>query len=243
MGFPFGKSFTYQFFPLADEVALTSLPSQTPAIYVFDDSGRPGYAEASAGTGAVQTVTSWTANGHNGYDITIAAIDDPDPDSTLARRTYWIAINFILASSEQSQCLIRALEMERVTAHHKRITVTSSDLQAFWPAINSYCTLVELDGMLDLSRAVIREDLRNKGFEWATLYRPDRLYHACVYKALDLACLSQLQQQGDKFDKLHEQFSRFFEQIMAGLKIEIDANLDGSPDGKASPGGWSFLAR
>ncbi len=243
MGFPFGKSFTYQFFPLADDLPVEGLPSQTPSIYVFTDSSKPDYTAAAAGTGALATISAWTANQFGGYDITIPAIDDPEPTGGLIKRTYWIAINFILASSEQSQCVIRALEMERVLGHHKRVTVTDADLKSFWPAIESYCTTVELNAMIELSRAAIREELRNKGYEWATIYRPDRLYHACVYKCLDLACLSQLQQQGDKFDKLHDQFSGFYKQTMAGLKVEVDANKDGAPETKASPGGWSFLAR
>ena len=243
MGFPFGRDFTYQFFPLADDDAVLSLPTQSPTIYLFAHTSKPGYTEARNGTNAFATINTWTANQHSGFDISIPAIDDPAPTSSLLSYTYYIALNFVLTSSEQTQCVIRSLEMERVVGHHKRIAVTDVDLRSHWPALADYCSSTELNAYIELVRSAIREELRAEGYDWCMIYRPDRLYHACVYKCLDLACLSQLQSQGDKFDKLHDQFSGFYKQTIAGLKIEIDSNKDGIVDGTPQTGGWSFLAR
>lgn len=245
MGYPFGQDFTYTFYPLADNAAVSSIPSQTPTIHIFPDSAKPTRSEAAEATptSAVQTISSWASNSNGGYDITVDAIDDPDPTGTMDKRTYWIAINFTLSSSEQTQTVVRALEMERVSGHHKRISITNANITARWPDVTAYVSTGEIDSMITDANTMIREHLRTAGYEWAQIYRPDRLYHASMFKVLDLICLSQVQQRGDKFDLLHQEYSATYKSIMSGIKTEYDADNDGEPDTATKGDAYAFVTR
>ena len=64
MSYAFGKDITYRFYPLLDNADMSiasSVTSQTPAIYVFDETV-PTRSDALSGANSIQTISSWSWN-------------------------------------------------------------------------------------------------------------------------------------------------------------------------------------
>lgn len=242
MGYPFGQDFTYSFYPLVDNDAALLIPSQSPAIYVFTDSNVPTRTTAAAGTGATQTITTWTQRGL-GFDFTVTALTDPDTTSTLDRRTYWLGINFILKTAGQTQTLIRALEMERVSGHHKQISVTTTDILNYFPEATAYVSEQTILAFIANAKEEIKARLTNNKFEWAQIWRPDRLNISTIYKTLMSIGSSQRKIVGDNFDRNYEEWKLIFESTINSIKLEYDTFREGQPTAKPPIGGFAFLSR
>ncbi len=248
MGYPFGQNITYTFYPLVDNEAAKNIPTtgNPVAIYYFTDNNKPSRDAAQNGTGAVNSgsaIASWTPTG-NGYQFTIPAIEDPDPDGGADTRNYWLAINFILQASGQTQTVIRALEMERVSGHHKTVSVTSQDIIDYFPDALSYVSEDRINNFLFDAREEIQAYLRNKGFEWAQIYRPDRLSLVIKYKVLMHIMADQRREPGDNFDLNYQRYEKSYESAISSLQLEYDADKDGAPEIQpVKTGGYIFAIR
>ena len=233
MSYAFGKDITYKFYPLldnADAVIASSVQAQTPAIYVFDETV-PTRGDAVNGTNSIQTITSWSWNATKKYlYFTIPAIDDPHPDSNVTVRIYWIAINFILQSGEQTQTLIKPLQLERVVGHDRTVTVTEKDLEVYFPQVVAYSSDVQRQAYIRQAVEEVKASLRSKGYEWAKIQRADRLDMCVIYKALAMILLSQVQEPNDKFFIKYQEFKNSFILNLDSLKIEYQAMEAGSVD-------------
>lgn len=243
MGYSFGQDFTFWFYPLVDDQPAsvpTAMQGQTPAIYVFPDT-LPSRDAAIAGTGAIQTILSWTWDGaRNGWSFTVDGIDDPDPKGGTFERTYWIAINFRLSPSEQQQCVLRSVEMERPAAHQFNVEVDETDLQSFYPQINAYATAAHQREHIQNGIAQVKSALKAKGFKWSRLTRPDQLKHAVCYRALAMLFLSQAQ-GNDKFAALYDEFKTLYQTEIDGLTIDYDSDNDGDADASPTFGAAGIL--
>ena len=242
MGYPYGRDIIYTFYPLADNEALLAIPTQTPTIYVFTDTNVPTRDAAQNGTNALATISSWTQRG-SGFDFTTSAISDPDPDSTQDVRTYWLGINFLLKTAGQVQTVIRSLEMERVTGHHKQISITPTDILNMWPEANAYVSEAQMIAFIDLAKEEIKAKLQMRGFEWSQIYRPDRLNLATTYKTLTSIMASQRRNPGDNFDRNYEEYKSIFISTMSSLQLEYDSYKTGEADSRPKAGGFSFVTR
>lgn len=235
MAYGFGQDFTFWFYPLVGDQPANvpaAMQGQTPAIYVFPDTV-PTRDAAINGTGAIQSITTWTWDaGKNGWSFTVDGIDDPDPDGSTYQRTYWIAINFLLSSGEQSQCVLRSIEMERAGGHQTSVDVTDDDLRAYYPQIDAYSTVVQRKNHITNGLSQVKSALRAKGIEWGKVTRPDRVREAVCYRALALFFLSQAQ-GNDKFAALYEEYKSLYQIEIDGLSLEYDNDNDGEPDVKA----------
>lgn len=247
MGYSFGQSFTFWFYPLDREgnaVSLSSdMQSQTPAIYVFTD--QPSRSGAADGTGALQSITSWAWDaGKAGWSFSVDAIDDPDPNSNVVQRTYWIAINFRLDASEQIQTVLRSLDLERVTGHTRAVEITENDLRDYYPHIDAYSTTTQRLTYIRVGLSQVKSTLKAKGFEWAKLHRPDQLKAVVCYRALAMLFLTQAQAGNDKFAALYQEFKGLFETELSGLTIAYDADDDGDADAEVpAPPGVAWVVR
>lgn len=217
MGYPLGQNFTYLFFPLVDDRPAIGIPTQTPAIYVFTT--KPSRDDAQNGTGAVQTISSWTARGA-GYQISVTAINDPDPDSDQDRYEYFIAINFVLKTAGQTQTVIRQLDLERVSGHHKSISVSFEDLKNYQPSIEAYASDAELETHIALAVEEVKAKLLTRGYEWARIWRTDVLNMVVTMRSLALVMFSQIQQLGDKFELKFKEYDRIASDLLASVKFE-----------------------
>lgn len=228
MGYPFGKDIIYTFYPLVDNKEI-SLPTQSPTIYVFTEENKPTLDAAQNGTNKLfNAITQWTERG-TGRDFIIPAIPDPSPDSTKDRYTYYLGINFILQAAGSTQTIIRALDMERVQAHHKTITITYSDVISYFPQVESYISIQHITRFIQIAKEELKTELHNKSYEWAQIYRPDRLTLACIFKVMMYAMASQRKSPGDPFDLNFDLYKETYQNFMQGLKLEYDTDRDGEP--------------
>jgi hypothetical protein len=223
MGYPFGQNITYWFYPLLDNdtaVVPSAVQSQTPSIYVFDESA-PSRGDAASGANSLQTVSSWTwSSQKKAWSFTIQAINDPHPDSNIPTRTYWVALNFILQSAGQVQTVIKPLQLERVVGHDKVVSVTEEDLRAYFPQIDAYSSDVQRKAFISQALIEIKGELRAKGYEWAKITRADRLDLCVIYKALSMVMVGQIQEPGDKFSIKYQEYKSGFQSNLDSLKFE-----------------------
>jgi len=228
MGYPFGKDIIYTFYPQVDNKDIC-LPTQNPTIYIFTEDNQPTLDDAQNGTNKLgSAITSWTERG-TGRDFIIPAITDPSPDSTKDRYTYYLGINFVVQSGATTQTIIRALQMERVQAHHKTIAITYSDVISYFPQIESYVSIQHITRFIQLAKEELKTELHNKGYEWSQIYRPDRLTLACIFKVMMYAMASQRKSPGDPFDLNFDLYKETYQNFMQGLRLEYDTDRDGQP--------------
>jgi len=223
MGYPFGQNITYWFYPLLDNDTAdipTAVQSQTPSIYVFGENV-PNRSDAASGAGSLQTISSWTwSSSKKAWSFTIPAVLDPHPDSNIPTRTYWIAVNFILQGSGQTQTAIKPLQLERVVGHDRVVSVTEDDLRAYFPQIDAYSSDVQRKAFISQAIEEIKGELRVKGYEWAKITRADRLNLCVTYKALAMIMLGQVQEPSDKFSIKYQEYKAGFQANLDSLKFE-----------------------
>lgn len=242
MGYPFGQDISYTFTPIVDGEVALNLPSQTPTIYVFSDSDSPDRTQAAAGTNSIQTISSWTQIGSS-YQFTISAVEDPDTDSLLSERLFWLGINFVLKSAGQTQTVVKGLPMERVGGHYKQISVTVDDVKDVFPAIKDFAADAQIKSFLELAKQEIRAQMRAKEYAWALVTRADRLNLPAIYRTLTHLMGSQRMQSGDIFDVNYNSFNSSYSSLMKMISVEYDADQDGIADTKTVNAGRVFLTR
>ena len=245
MTYPFGQNITYWFYPLLDNDTApvpSAVQSQTPAIYVFDESA-PSRSDAATGSGSLQTISSWTWNGQKrAWSFTVSAIPDPDPGSNIPTRVYWISLNFILQSAGQIQTVIKPLQLERVVGHDKVVTVNEDSLRTYFPQVDAYSSDVQRKAYISQAVEEIKGELRSKGYEWAKVMRADRLDICVTYKALSLIMLSQIQEPSDKFSIKYQEYKANFKSTLDSLKLEYQHMEAGTID-TARPSAVIIIAR
>ncbi len=242
MSHPYGKSFTRWFYPLIDDSTPTGIVTdQTPTIYIYES--QPSRSQGS--TNAIKTISAWTWDaGKSGWYYTVSAINDPQPDAIDDFKVYWELVTFVLEDGQQSQTVMRSFEMERVTGHAERVNVTDEMLRQYFPQLDSCSTENQRIQLLSLAIEEVKSRLKDKGFEWARISRPDRLSIAIAHKVLYMIMLVQLQGGNDKYAIKYNEFKATFTNTIDGLILEYDSNKDGLPDTNITPSyGTVFLIR
>lgn len=229
-----GVDLTRKFYPHVNDRPF-QIPTQTPAIYVFLT--MPTRDAAAAGTGAVQTITSWTQDAIEPFacSYTIAAIDDPEPTGGSYARTYYEAINYRLQTSEQVQTIIRSFDIERARAAAALPGASKEDCKRLYPALVKYVSDTELDDFIGAAQEEVRLSLYAKGFQWPAILQLEQLALPVAYKAISLASFSQMKEPGDRFDKRYEEFKAKCAELMNGIQLPVDKDGDGLPEEVAKP--------
>ncbi len=235
----FGKAITRRFYPMQD-MQPVNLPTQTPAIYLFD--AFPSRTAAADGSGAIATISSWTENTNAPYarTFTIPAVDDPRPESQIAAYEYFVAVNYTLESAEQTQTKIEAIIFERADAVSEIPETTKADLKALYPAIEKYISDEQLDDFLGMATDQLQADLRNKGYQWGLIQNLSDLRLALAYKTIALSTLSQMRDPSDRHKSRFDIFSQWYESALNSVTLKHDTDADGRPD-TAQPAGKSYL--
>lgn len=224
----FGKSFTFTFFPIDDKGNALSADSLVNA-YVFTDSNKPDRAAAIAGTSALQTIGSWVANG-NGYDLTVAAINDPDVNSDEYQRQYWLAINFKLASGAQTQTALLELIMSRPVGYGEELNVTAAVLEKYYPAIDGFVSDADQGDIIEEAASHVKSVLKSRNWEYWMITEPGELREAVIWRALYQIALSELSDAENGFQVLLEESRTNYGNSMERLKVRLDTDLDGEPE-------------
>jgi hypothetical protein len=253
MPYAFGVDITYKFYAITPDGDYIALPSAPESVHVYKEGSKPSFTQAQAGTdngGLLKTISTWSAisgdtpsAGTKGKQITIAAIDDPDPDGQILERTYWIAFNYKLQADGQTQTQIRALPMRRVTGHHKSIQVTPGKLDEVFDNVDIYVSSTVMNAHIQHAETLTKEALKDKGFEWAELWRPDQLESVMIYRALSQIMMSLIVDTGDQFDRRYEEFKKISETMLSGLNLIYDQSLNAEPDYKERFGRYARVVR
>lgn len=227
----FGKDITRKFYPLEDGEPI-NLYSQAPAIYLFES--RPTMAAARAGTNALQSVLYWSESATTPYPktYTIAAVDDPAPESQNPPCSYyWEAINFYAKSGGQLLTELRTIELEKVKATESVPGTTAADLKIIYPAIENYSISdTELEGFITAAQDEIKRDLKKNGIEWGNVEGLKDLKYALTFLSIQYHSESQIVTADDKFAIRAEIYARKYEKALASISIKHDTDNDGMPD-------------
>lgn len=223
----FGKDIIRRLYPEENGKPI-NLPVQDPTIYLF--SAQPTLAAAAAGTGAVQTCTSWTQATVEPWTLTYSftAINDPAPTSSTPSLTYWEALLYKLKTGAQVQTLLRTIELERVSGAPEQPETSTEDLVNIYPAITSYATEQQLKEFLAIAIQEIKTELESKGIEWAHVGNLTKLKLALAYKTISLVALSQIRERQDKHEYRYTEFDAKYQAQMQTIKLKVDEDQDGS---------------
>jgi len=224
----FGRQFTFTFFPIDDDGNAVSADSLVNA-YIFTDSNKPDRAAALAGTNAAQTISSWTTNG-NGYDLTIAAIDDPDSSSDEFQRQYWIAINYKLASGEQTQTSVVEMIMARPSGYGEELNVSAFVLEKYYPAIDGFVSDADQGEIIEEAANHVRAVLKSRNWEYWMITEPSELREAVIWRALYMIALAEISDSEAGFTTLLEEARTAYGNSIERLRVRLDTDQDGEPE-------------
>lgn len=234
--FLFGQDFTLTFYPIDDDGNAITADGLDSA-YIFTDSNKPSRDDAQNGTNALQTIGSWSASG-NGYELTVDGIDDPDPDSDVYQRQYWLAVNFTLSSSEQVQTSIVEIILARAVGYAEELNVVAADLEKFYPSIDGFISDSDQTQIISEATLQVKAALENKNWEFWMVKEPSKIRPAVIWRSLYLIALSEQSEGEGGFGTLLEEAKANYEDAMRSLSVRLDTNLDGEPDSKQSLGGY-----
>lgn len=240
----FGINITYDFFVKSKDEGYFDMSSITdnPTIYVFDDTvGKPNRTVAAAGTGAAQTISSWSDITHTetdakGKQFTITALDDPDNTSSKDRYTYWLAINYVLVDSGTSMTEIRALPIARPETQSNVVSATKTDLEAIYPGIDNIVSDTNQNSAIKYAAKRTEIDLESAGYEYAQVWESDDLNLAVTYRALAQLMLAQMVQEGDQWHQRHEEYKMIYEGMISSIRLRYDSDNDNEPDVREAKG-------
>ncbi len=246
--YPFGKAINAEFYPLVDNVEATTADIDAillDSIYIFSYLGaKPSLDAARSGTGALQTIASWTAlPERRGFSYAISAVSDPDPESDTIAYSYWSAVNFRWATGLQVQTVLQELIFERVWGHTRRIGVTFADVIAAWPAAEKYATTTQINAYIELAKGDLRNELKAKGYEFAEIRRPDRLTSAVLYSTLSHISFGQIQTTGDHWHEQARHWAGISKKVQSELKFEYDGISSGATVTTNTQSGYRFVSR
>jgi hypothetical protein len=238
--YTYGKDFTYTLYTSEDGISTTDIPAQTLNVYVFDTV--PSRDMARNGTNSIQSLTP-LYSGNGAIEFTIDAISDPDPTSQIPYYLFYVSVNFVLQIGEQVQTVIRAIKVQRPTGQDSTIEITVSKIRDAYPDVFSYLNHTQIEAMIDLAKVSVLDDLKNKGFNWAQMYKPDQLDNAILYKSLSLIFDSQIQRQGDRFFVMGEKAIKQYSNIIGTLKLLYDNHFTNEPTEQKRTGGILLAIR
>lgn len=231
----FGQSISRQFFALVNNEHI-NLPTQTPEIFLFED--EPTLEEAIDGTGAIQSVATWTESSVSPYPRSYAfdPIDDPDPESNDSSLGFWESVRFVATLGQQAQTRLRYFEVERVKALNAVPGTTVADLKTIYPAIINYASDRELEDHISNAERILKLEFKNKKVEWSNLSELGDLLLALAFKAIQLVSESQFE-SGTESDKMFMRAKLYrdnYDDLVKLIKLPYDIDGDGKPDTETS---------
>lgn len=219
---PFGGAITFPYYPKVDGDAINP-PSQTPSIYVFDY--RPSPTDIDNGTNAIGVeITTWTETAANYRPFTIPAIAD-DAVRADKYKDYWVGIKYVAVASGSATYDVKQFRLVRPDGATADPKPTTTELLEFDHTVNDYYTdEITLENYIEGAETKLRAWFAGQGVRWETIENPEDLKTTIIYCALKDLWLNQRQDDGDKFEKKHDEFKSLYKMLRDQLKIEHDAN-------------------
>jgi hypothetical protein len=222
----FGRSIISEFYALSDDEYI-NLPSQVPAIHLFD--AYPSALDAQTGTGALQTKDFWTHSDTDPFkrQVALDPVDDPDPTGAVVCRGYWLAFNYIINNAGQKLTSVRELIIQRPETQDSVVPTDAQDLKDLWPWITSYYSDdSKLTKFIDLAISKFKLDLRRRDIDWGRVQRLKEIGLPIAYKALAIAMDGQQGRHPD-LPQLVGRWEAEYSAGLASIKLPVDENLDG----------------
>jgi len=241
--YPFGQDIAYKIYTGVNGEALTGIPSSqgtSGKLYLY--ATRPTRDDALLGTGALAGAYNITV-ASNVLSATITAIADPDTESETRSVTYYIAANFIKKSGGQEETIIRPIKLIRVDAHDVNVGIDTDTIIEKMPDIVGYLENTQIAGMISIAQRFVKDELGNKGIEWASLHEPSQLYWSVLWKTFEYVNESQTIKAGDRWDKGREIASKHYQSAMSVLRPLIESNANGVATAAPQIKGYIILER
>lgn len=220
---PYGKDWTYVYYP-PDDPDFTPLASTSPSVYIF--STRPSESTARSGTGALQTISTWSEYG-NPIRRELAVTTITDPQDGTKEAVYWIAVNYLLKTSGQKQLDLQSFILVTPDGFYADPTPSVEYIKGISSSIGSYYVDSNIEAYSKLGLSQLKKQLKAKGFEWAQIENRDDLKLAIAYKALSLMMLEQISESGDRFSKRYDEYKASYDTLILSFGVDYDANKDG----------------
>lgn len=224
----FGRDISYKLHAGLDGVQLSNLPDQGSSGEAFLFDSRPNRDAAASGAGKIGGAFSLSVSGDANQilNFTIPAIADPDPQGATTYRTYWLGINFIKQTGGDVETVIMPLKLMRIDAQDEAIGVTNGSIIEIIPDITAYLSTTELDGMIASATLDVKDELLTKKIEFGKITKPDQLFQVVLWKAIELAFMSQLLKVGDKWKSRAEWANLRYQQKLEALVLTYDFTGD-----------------
>jgi hypothetical protein len=233
----FGQSFTYDFYPIDADGSSITPSADSPAIYVFHD--RPDLTQALAGTSAIQTITNWTNSG-NAWQFTISSLS-PDGDEQF--RTFYLGLNFTIEVGGSTQTVIKAFDVWRPLGRDEELSISTADVQAYFPQVLSFASSSQLSAMITVATASVKRALENKAYQFALVTNPSKLADTVIQKVLIILATSQIANGDEGFLALLEESKSTYRNLFNAQKLSYDASVSGEATEEVKRGFYSFIKR
>lgn len=226
----FGESFSYNFYVRNGQGGFEDLSSVTdsPSIYIFDS--LPSRTDAGAGTGALQTISSWSdASEDGGKTFTVSAISDPDSDDAKESYEYYIAVNYRLVNSGDILTDIRLLPMVRPRATHAPVSTAQSDLARIYSKIDELSSSLDQKNKIQQAKNDIKAFLDGKGYDWAEVWEPVQLNDCIAYRALHLIMLDNMRDTDDAYASRAVLYKEQSMNLIESIRLKFKGTADTTP--------------
>lgn len=225
----YGRAFTFTYYPVDLDGNPISASADNPAIYLFAADTYPSIDNCRDGTDAIQTITSWSTSG-NGYQISIDAISDPNPNEEPGTRDFHLGINFTTEASEQVQTRRIHFRVSRPLGFDEELNVTQADLEAYFNTVDSWISTTNQDNFISEATKWAKSKLEDKGYNYYKVRNPSKLRFLVIQRALNRLSLSQVSQGNNGFETLYEETKNEVESELSTMKLAIDADGSGDAD-------------
>jgi len=208
--------------------------TDSPTIYLFED--MPTRAEASAGTGAIKTISSWSDSERDfAKKFTVTAVSDPDATSSNRLEDYFLAINYTLQASGDTVTDIQEIFIERPIGNTSSLNVNVRDIIAVESQIYNDLDEGFIESKIEQAINEMKLELKKQGYEFDKVKNKHDLKLPVIYKTIAEISLSQLTGLGDDNDVRNDKYEAKFLKAMKYLEIQYDRDGDGDVDLKAKP--------
>lgn len=228
----FGRDFTLTFYPKDTEGNAVAPSGDSPSIYIYSERpSRDTVINEDGSTSSIvgSEITAWSGSG-TGREISVTAIQDPDQDGPINTRDYYLGVRFTLKSSGQQQASIVPFEVSRALGYDVELSVTASDIEKYFPDVDSWVSDSQQNAFATEAIEEVKAELRDSGYEWALIRRPDRLRLVVIHKVLTRIALSQRASGDDGFLALYEESKSTAIAMLSSLSLEYDSSGDGEAD-------------
>lgn len=235
MKYHFGKEFVFNYYPLSEDGFDYELLVDTVFVtsYLFDK--EPTEAEATSGTGAIQTVGTWTPTEDSlGQAITFDAVSVPS-DLTGYEKKYYVAINTELEAGETIPPQIFEITLQKLRGQVSVIKVTSQEVLQLAPALEEHFhDCVDIDIFIDDAILDMKHTLTGCDLEHGDVIDPGKLNYAVKHLAVSKAFFNLARDVNSIYYAEGIRYQDLYEQKLAQIQLEIDKNRDGKSDGTRS---------